>query len=364
MAKGGFSLSVFVGDMERDCRASPFSAMKVMNLNMPENTPDRPRAEAVFKDVLALHCAIELYQQATSELDAELASVAGQNDVLAIVKVMDVSIQKAQWALQAFEAVGVPIDNILESLKPSGVAPPDPDAMFNYQVPILVMRYLLSQSENDSGSDRLSRFVAILRDLPKVYASSLQEAFLRVNLLLKENYKKLTPRQLQKYCKDMLAFHQMVHINCSRLRVDGLQSRADEYARQASATLDLLGSFYSGNDYLAGSEFIECEQIKLKQLSSFIGSRFSEIVNKIEGLNRLSDQLDKLQREVSKIDEVVRGQEEVKLVGVPYTVNMTELSNVYMNRGREAARQYLELCRQRYLASLSGEEGEEEGEED
>jgi len=352
MARGGFSLSALVAGIERDCKASTFSTMKIVDLGMPENAPDRPRAEAAFKQILVLHCALELYQEAISELNSELAQIGNQDDVVSTVKVMDNSVQKAQWAMQVLEVIIDPIDDILVALKPSGIAPPSPDAMFNYQVPIMAMRYLLSASEKDRDSTRISRFVAISESLPQEYSQSMQEAFTRVNGLLQSDYRKLTPRQLQKYSRSMLSFYQLASINSSRLTVSGPRRTASELAQQASATLSLLHSFYSDNNYLAGVEFVECERQKLQQFNSFSANRLKELIKKIQKFNTLGGKLNQLKAELSKIDAVARGAQSVNLVSAPYDVNMDELCDVYLSRGRQAVTEYLERCRREYEASL------------
>ncbi len=352
MEKRGFSLPLLVAGIERDCKASPYTTMKIINLSMPESAPDRQRAEDAFKNVLVFHCAMELYQQAIDEIDSELAKVEGKNDVVSIVKVMDNSIQKSQWALQAFEASIEPIDKIIASLKPGGIAPPNPDAIFNYQVPIMVMRYLLSRSENDPGRTRLDRFTDIAEKLPMDYSKSLEVAFQRVNELLRQKYKKLTARQIQKYSKDLLSFHQLVRVNGSRLHVAGYRIPAEEYTRQASETINLLGNFYQRNNFLAGAEFLESESCKIRQINSLIATRFAEIIKKIERFNQLDSKLQKLKTELMNIDVVARGQEEVKLVSAPYEVNMEELSQVYITRGRRAVEEYLERLEREYYDSL------------
>ncbi|EKD83647.1 MAG: hypothetical protein ACD_39C00544G0001 [uncultured bacterium] len=352
LARGGFSLSALVAGIERDCKASTFNTMKIVDLGMPENAPDRPRAEAAFKQILVLHCALELYQEAISELNSEQAQLGDEDDVVSTVKVMDNSVQKAQWALQVLEVVVDPIDDILVTLQPSGIAPPNPDAMFNYQVPIMAMRYLLSASEKDRDSTRVSRFIAIVESLPEEYSQSMQEAFTRVNRLLQSDYRKLTPRQLQKYSKSMLSFYQLASVNSSRLTTSGVRRTTDELAQQASATLSLLNNFYSGNNYLAGVEFVECEKQKLQQFNSFSATRLKEIIKKVQKFNTLADKLKRLKEEVNKIDAVARGEQEVKLVEAPYEVNMNELSSIYLARGRQAVEEYLNRCRLEYEASL------------
>ncbi len=352
MERRGFSLNLLVAGIERDCKASPYTTMKIINLSMPESAPDRPRAEEAFKNVLVLHCALELYRQAVDEIDADLKRVEGKNDVISIVKVMDNSIQKSQWALQVFEATFEPIDKIIVALKPGGIAPPNPDAIFNYQVPIMIMRYLLSRSENDPASTRLDRFVGIAEKLPIDYSQSLEVAFKRVNELLRQKYKKLTARQIQKYSKDLLSFHQLVRVNGSRLHISGYSMPTQEYTRQASETIELITDFYRRNNFLAGAEFLESESIKIRQINSLVATRFAEIIKKIERFNQLGQKLKKLEKEVLNIDVVARGQEEVKLVSAPYEVNMEELSQVYITRGRQAVEEYLERCEREYYESL------------
>ncbi|MEW6708683.1 MAG: hypothetical protein AB1403_02580 [Candidatus Riflebacteria bacterium] len=352
MERKGLSLSAVVSGIERDCKASSYSTMKIIDLSMPEKIPDRPRAEEAFKNTLILHCAIELYQQAKSEIELELSRVQGKDDVISMVQVMDSSIQKAQWALQTLEAISKPIDAISLALKPGGIAAPDPDAMFNYQVPILVMRYLLSSSEADDNISRIDRFVQIGSELPGDYSESLRLAFNRVNDLLQNNYKKLTARQVQKYSKDLLSFHQLVWINSRKLHAGENYISPEEYTRQASETINLIENFYRKSNYLAGVEFIECESFKVRQFNSFVENRFAEIIKKIEGFNGLKEKLLKLQSEVKKIDVVARGEQEVKLVSAPYKVNMEELSEIYISRGKQAVEEYLERCQAIYEASL------------
>jgi len=245
-----------------------------------------------------------------------------------------------------------PIDDILLALKPAGIAPPSPDAMFNYQVPIMAMRYLLSASENDRDSTRISRFVTIAESLPQEYSQSMQEAFTRVNRLLQSSYRKLTPRQLQKYSRSMLSFYQLASINSSRLTVSGPRRTATELAQQASSTLSLLYSFYGENNYLAGVEFVECEKQKLQQFNSISATRLKEMIKKIQKFNNLGGKLNQLKAELSKIDAVARGAQSVNLVSAPYDVNMDELCDVYLKRGRQAVTEYLERCRREYEASL------------
>ncbi len=352
LARTGFTLASLIAGIERDCKASPYSAMKVIDLSMPESAPDRPRAEKAFKAVLVFHCALELYQEAISEIDAALQEFEGKADVISIVRVMDSSIQKAQWAIQVFEAIDQPLDHILAGLEPGGVAPPNPDSMFNYQVPIMVMRYLLSRSEKDNSVTRAARFIEIADRLPLDFSQSLDRAFTRVNGLLRDNYRKLTPRQIQKYGKDLLSFHNLVRINASKLRIGGNRSAAVDYSERASATLDLVSGLYKNNAFLAGNEFIDCEKQKLQQFNSMVSSRFAEIVKKIEGFNSLEGRLTRLKKRLEKIDEVARGEEAVKLVSAPYEVNMEKLSQVYISGGRQAVQSYLERCQAEYEASL------------
>ena len=216
----------------------------------------------------------------------------------------------------------------------------------------MAMRYLLSASEKDRDSTRISRFVAISESLPQEYSQSMQEAFTRVNGLLQSDYRKLTPRQLQKYSRSMLSFYQLASINSSRLTVSGPRRSASELTQQASATLSLLHSFYSDNNYLAGVEFVECERQKLLQFNSFSATRLKELIKKIQKFNTLGGKLNQLKAELSKIDAVARGAQSVNLVSAPYDVNMDELCDVYLSRGRQAVTEYLERCRLQYEASL------------
>ncbi len=348
MEKSGFTVAKLVTDIENECKKSAYSAMKIMDLSKPESAPDRPRAEAAIKELLELHSALELYNKAMSDLKAESDGLAGKTDITSLVKVMDNCVQKAQWALQVLEAINDPIDNILKALQPSGIAPPNPDAMFNYQVPMVAMRYLLSESENDKNMDRVSRFLSIGEHLPGDYIESLQEAFTRVNKLLNENYKKLTARQLQKYSKDMIAFYQMVNINSAKLTVEGYKMTNEESSKQASNTIELLSRFYAGNNYQAGLDFLECERYKMQQIGNLVATKFAEIVRKIDSFNFLVAKLKAMKANAKSADAVAKGQQEVALASTYYTINLDELSRIYRERGRDAVERYLARKQEEY----------------
>ncbi len=352
MEKSGLTVSKLVNDIESECKKSAFSAMNIMDLNKPESSPGRPHAEAAIKELLELHSALELYSRAMSDLKAKSDDLAGKKDITSLVKVMDICVQKAQWALQVLEAINDPIDNILKALQPSGTPPPNPDAMFNYQVPMVAMRYLLSESENDKSMDRVSRFLSIGEHLPGDYIESLQEAFTRVNKLLNENYKKLTARQLQKYSKDMIAFYQMVNINSAKLTVEGYKMTNEESSKQASNTIELLSRFYAGNNYQAGLDFLECERYKMQQIGNLVATKFAEIVRKIDSFNFLVAKLKAMKANAKGIDAVAKGQQEVALASTYYTINLDELSRIYRERGRAAVERYLTRKQEEYEDDL------------
>ncbi len=352
MEKSGLTVSKLVNDIESECKKSAFSAMNIMDLNKPEGSPGRPHAEAAIKELLELHSALELYSRAMSDLKAKSDDLAGKKDITSLVKVMDICVQKAQWALQVLEAINDPIDNILKALQPSGTPPPNPDAMFNYQVPMVAMRYLLSESENDKSMDRVSRFLSIGEHLPGDYIESLQEAFTRVNKLLNENYKKLTARQLQKYSKDMIAFYQMVNINSAKLTVEGYKMTNEESSKQASNTIELLSRFYAGNNYHAGLDFLECERYKMQQIGNLVATKFAEIVRKIDSFNFLVAKLKAMKANAKGIDAVAKGQQEVALASTYYTINLDELSRIYRERGRAAVERYLTRKQEEYEDDL------------